>query len=57
MHADMATTGFGIQEENHFSSSEELLFPDMPFLMVGIFMPMKNLVWELISTKSAPKTF
>ena len=27
MHLDMATTGFGIQEENHFSSSELAAFP------------------------------
>ena len=27
MHLDMATTGFGIQEENHFSSAELAAFP------------------------------
>ena len=35
MHLDMATTGFGIQEENHFSPAELAAFPGLADLDGG----------------------
>lgn len=39
MHLDMATPGFGIQEENHFTEEELEVFPGHPELAAGHLHP------------------